>query len=164
MNRKQKRAQRTHQHPKLKPSKRQRKKVLTLTAEGKNRELVAHETNISIAKLRTDYASELDVGRKLAADKKAEESEAQALSMEDFHFLDVCTDSFNSHWQDPQLGNLLFAGTDGKDGRTIEDMFAAFKQRGGKWTCTGLSSKFDPAKAATFSKIASDYRNKFETR
>ena len=163
MNRKQKRAQRAR-HPKLKPSKNQRKQVLTLTALGKNRELVATETGVSIAKLRTNFASELDQGRKLAADKKAEESEAQTLSMEDYHWLDVCTDSFNSHWQDPQLGNLIFAGTDGKGGRTIEDMFAAFKQRGGKWTCTGLSSKFDPAKAITFSKIAMDYRDKLQRK
>jgi DNA-binding CsgD family transcriptional regulator len=63
MNQKQRRAQRAR-HPKLKPSKRQREKVLTLTAEGKNRELVATETGVSIAKLRTDYASELDFGSK----------------------------------------------------------------------------------------------------
>ena len=161
MNRKQKRAQRVR-HPKLRPSKSQRKQVLALTAEGKNRELVATEAGVSIAKLRTDFASELDQGRKLAADKKADEEKDEALTMEEYHYLDVLTDSFNSHWQDATKGNLLFAGTDGKGARSIEDAFAAWKKRGGRYSVTGLSSKFDPDRAKDFAKIASDYRNKFE--
>jgi hypothetical protein len=84
------------------------------------------------------------------------------LSAAEFHFLDVLTDSFNSHWQDEQLGNLLFAGTDGKGGRTVEDMYAAWKKRGGKYNTTGLSTRFNEEKAVQFAKIASDYRNKFE--
>ena len=137
--------------------------MLTLTAAGKNRELVASEVGESIAKLRTNYASELDIGRKLAADRKADEAGDQELSAADFHFLDVCVDSFNSHWQDPQLGNLLFAGTDGKGGRTVEDMYAAFKKRGGRYRVTGLSSTFDPDKAAAFAKIVAEHRNKYQT-
>jgi hypothetical protein len=161
MNRKQKRAQRTR-HPKMRPSKRQRERVLTLTAAGKNRELVATEAGVSIAKLRTDYASELDKGRTLAAQKKADEAADEALSLEEYHFCDVLTDSFNSHWFDGHA-NILFMGMDGNGAKDISDAFAYWKSRGGHWNCTGLSSKFDPDKAVTFAKIVAEHRNKYQT-
>ena len=143
--------------------KRQRNKVLDLTAQGKNRAVVAATIGVGVNRLREDYALELDAGRLQAKEAaRADEAEAEALTMEDYHFLDVCTDSFHSHWQDPQLGNLIFSGTDGKGGRTIEDMFAAHKQRGGRYNVTGLSTRFNEEKAIQFAKIAWDYRNKFE--
>jgi hypothetical protein len=152
MNRKQKRAQRVRHH-KVKPSKRQRKQVLALTAEGKNRELVATEAGVSIAKLRTDYASELDIGRKLAADKKADEAKDQELSAAEFYFLDVATDSFKSHWFDVAHGNLLFAGVDGRPARDIASAYAGWKKRGGRYNVTGLSTRFNELKAIEFAKI-----------
>jgi len=156
MNRNQKRAQRAR-HPKLKPSRRQREQVLTLTAEGLNRELVATEVGASIAKLRTDYARELDQGRKLAAYRKADEVKDE-ISLADYYFLDVLTDSFNSHWQDPIHGNLLFSGTDNKPARSIADAFAAFKRGGGRFNVTGRSRKLNKEKVAAFAKIVSQWK------
>ena len=157
MNRKQKLAQRAR-HPKAKPSKRQRERVLKLTAEGKNRELVATEAGVSIAKLRTDYASELDMGRKLAADKKANEAEAEALTIEEYYVLNNITNSFASDWYDEEFGNLIWEGTDGKGARTVEDAFAAWKAKGGKFNVTGLSTRFNKDKAAEFAKIVAEHR------
>jgi hypothetical protein len=141
--------------------KRHRNQVLDLTSQGKNRAVVAATLGLGVNRLREDFALELDAGRMQAKEAaRADEAEAEALTMEDYHFLDVCTDSFHSHWQDPELGNLIFAGTDGKGGRTVEDMYAAHKQRGGRYNVTGLSAKFDPERAAAFAKIVAGHTNK----
>jgi len=155
MDRKQKRSQRAR-HPKLKPSRSQRKQVLTLTAAGKNRELVATETGTSIAKLRTDYAQELDEGRRLAMYRRAEEVKDE-ISLEEFHFCDVLTNSFNSHWFNPTEGNLLFAGVDGRPAKNILDAFRAWKLLGGRYRVTGLSRKLSKDKVQEFAKIVAEY-------
>lgn len=70
-------------HLEAKPPKRQRDKVEKLTAQGMNRELVAAQTGVSIAKLRTDYAVELDAGRAVA---KAARADDEAISKSDYYF------------------------------------------------------------------------------
>jgi hypothetical protein len=138
--------------------KRQRNKVLDLTAQGKNRAVVAATLGLGVNRLREDYALELDAGRVQAKAARADEEKDEALTLEEYHFCDVLTDSFNSHWQDPTDGNLLFAGTDGRGARSIADAFAAWKKRGGRYNCTGRSTRFAQDKAAEFAKIVSEWK------
>jgi hypothetical protein len=140
--------------------KRQRNKVLDLTAQGKNRAVVAATLGLGVNRLREDYALELDAGREQARAARADEARDEALTMEEYHYLDVVTDSFNSHWFDPTHGNLLFAGSDGRGAKSILDAFRAWRKRGGRYNVTGLSSKFDPDKAAAFAKIVAEHINK----
>jgi hypothetical protein len=74
------------------------------------------------------------------------------MTPEEYHFLIAATASFSSDWCDPAYGNDLFQGMD------INDAFAFWKQQGGKYICTGLSSRIDPRKAAEFSKIVANYQ------
>jgi hypothetical protein len=143
--------------------KRHRNQVLDLTSQGKNRAVVAATLGIGVNRLREGYALELDAGRVQAKAAKADEAEGAALTVAEYHALDSISAAFSSPWHEAN-GNLIFMGTDGKGARTVADAFAAWKQRSGRWNCTGLSSRFNKTKAAEFAKIAMDYRNKFETR
>ena len=150
-------------NPKVKPSKRQRQRVRALTAEGMCRERVAVESGLSIAKLRTEFAVELDEGRQLLAEKKNDEAQAEQITKAEYYVLDMITKAMNSHWQHPTLGNLLFRGTDNNGARSVADAFLNWKLKSGRWNCAGLSGKFDPEKLAAFSKIVNEYRNRNKT-
>jgi hypothetical protein len=136
--------------------KRQRNKVLDLTAQGKNRAVVAATLGIGVNRLREGYALELDAGRVQAKAARADEAQDAALTIAEYHALDAITTSVASDWMDETLGNLIFAGSDGKGARSVADAFAGWKARGGKWICTGLSSRFNKAKAAEFGKIVAE--------
>ena len=83
-----------------------------------------------------------------------------ALTAAEYHVLDDIIGSFASDWYDEKFGNLLWKGTNGEGARTVEDAFAAWKLRGGKWNCSGLSRKFNRDKAITFAEIVADYNIK----
>ena len=133
--------------------------IRRMAAEGLVEDQIALRLGLDKNDLRARFIDDIKLGKSATA---ASEADAEELSQPEYHWLDVCTNSFNSHWQDPELGNLLFAGTDGKGGRTVEDMYAAWKQRGGHYNCIGRSTRFAKDKEIEFAKIASDYRNKFE--
>jgi hypothetical protein len=81
------------------------------------------------------------------------EAEVEALTIEEYYVLSNITNSFASDWYDETYGNLLWAGTaDGKGARTVEDAFAAWKQRDGKFNCSGLRSRFNKDKAESLPK------------
>jgi hypothetical protein len=136
--------------------KRRRGKVTDLTAQGKNRAVVAATLGIGVNRLREDYALELDAGRQLAAEAEIEDV---VLTPAEYHVLNAMKTAFASPWHNPTFGNDAWAGIDGRGARTIEDAFAGWKSRGGKWNTTGLSTKFDPVKAAEFGCIAQNYRD-----
>jgi hypothetical protein len=131
-----------------------RDQVLSLTAKGMNRELVAAQSGVTIAKLRTDFARELDEGRFAA---RAVRNEI-AVTRTEYCFLDAAVRSFSSHWFSPQTGNDLYAGMDGNGAKNILDAFARWKEEGGTFITTGLTSKQDPQKVAEFSKIIARYK------
>ena len=137
--------------------KRQRNKVLDLTAQGKNRAVVAATLGIGVNRLREDYAIELDEGRRLATE--ADEAEAVVLTPAEYHVLNAMKTSFAGNWLDPLNGNEIWLGTDGRGARTIQDVFNGWKARGGKFNCTGLTTRFDPVKAAEFGLIVQNYRD-----
>jgi hypothetical protein len=75
----------------------------------------------------------LDEGRR-ATETTAQQSDDDALTTVEYHALDAITTSFAGVYYDEKIGNLIWAGTDGRGARTIEDAFAAWKQRGSKFT------------------------------
>jgi len=99
--------------------------------------------------LRERYIGDIKQGK---AARAAAKEALSAVTPEEYHFLIAAADSFSSDWFDPAYGNDLFQGMD------INDAFAFWKQQGGKYICTGLSSLIDPRKAAEFSKIVANYR------
>jgi hypothetical protein len=129
--------------------------IRKMAAEGLVEDEIALRLRIDKNELRARFIDAIKQGKSAAA---ASEVEAEALSMEEYHWLDVCTDSFNSHWQDPTDGNLLFAGTDGRGAKSILDAFRAWKLRGGRYNCTGRSTRFAKDKAIEFSKIVSQWK------
>jgi hypothetical protein len=92
-----------------------------------NRDLVAAQTGVSIAKLRTDYAIELDAGRAQAKADRDKPSDLTRSERWTLRHMALCKRS--PQWW-PESGCLLYLGTDGKRARTIADAFAAWKARG----------------------------------
>jgi hypothetical protein len=129
--------------------------IRTMAAEGLVEDEIALRLGLDKNELRARFIDAIKQGKSAIA---ASESQADELSLEEYHFCDVLVDSFNSHWQDPILGNLLFAGTDGKGGHTVQDMFAAWKNRGGRYNCTGRSTRFSKEKSIEFAKIVSQWK------
>jgi hypothetical protein len=165
MKKRKQKPQQRRRKPNASQLKRHRNQVLDLTSRGKNRAFVAATVGVGVNRLREDYALELDAGREQARAARADAEADEALTIEEYYFLDAAEASFADNWCAETGGtNLVFRGVDGNGARTAEDAYAGWKARGGKWNCTGLSSKFDPDKTATFSQIASDYRNKFDRR
>ena len=105
-------------------------------------------------RLRRKHIFALKDGRKAA--RAATTEATNALTKEEYHFLDATTSSFSSHWFDPEYGNLLCHGMDG-NAKNVEDAFRYWKSQGGHYICTGLSNRFDPEKLAEFSKIVASY-------
>jgi hypothetical protein len=126
-----------------------------MAAEGLVEDQIALRLGLDKNDLRARFIDDIKRGKSVAA---ASEADASELSLEEYHFCDVLWDSFHSHWQDPICGNLLFAGTDGKSARTIADAFAAWKKRGGRYNCTGRSTRFAKDKAIEFAKIVSQWK------
>jgi GH24 family phage-related lysozyme (muramidase) len=144
--------------------KRQRNTVLDLTAQGKNRAVVAANLGIGVNNLREEFALELDAGRVQAKAARADEAQDAALTVAEYHVLNNITTSFSSDWYDSELGNLIWEGTDGKGARTVADAFSAWKKSGGKFNVTGLSTRFDKDKAVEFAKIVAEHRKQTEER
>ena len=87
-------ARQRRRKPNASQLKRQRNRVLDLTAQGKNRAVVAATLGVGVNRLREGFALELDAGREQAKAARAEEAADEALSLEEYHFLDVVTDVF----------------------------------------------------------------------
>jgi hypothetical protein len=133
--------------------------VLALARQGLSGDVIAATVGVNKNFLRSEHALDLHEGKKIrAAEQAAADAEAVKITPEEFHFLDAASASFASHWFDPQFGNALFFGTDGKGAKNIDDAFAAWKREGGKFILTGLTTRLDPQKAAKFSEIVERWR------
>jgi hypothetical protein len=116
-----------------------------------------------VNRLREDYALELDAGRVQAKTARADEADA-ALPQSQYHFLRAAATSLaEGSWIDTDGRNLLFRGVDGKGAKDLADAYAFWASNGERFNTTGLSTRFDPVKAARFAEIVNDHRNKFET-
>jgi hypothetical protein len=90
------------------PSKR-RHLVTTLAQQGASGDEIAARLHINRNVLRAEYALQLKAGRDARKAKK-QRAAATALSKEEQRHLDLVRRSFDSHWYDAELGNLLFGG------------------------------------------------------
>jgi hypothetical protein len=115
-----------------------------------------------VNRLREGFALELDAGREQAKAARAEAEADEALSQSTYHFLRVAELSFNEGWIDSDGRNLLFRGSDGEGAKDLADAYAFFASDGERFNTTGVSTKFDPEKAARYTAIVSDYQNKFK--
>ena len=135
--------------------------IKKMAADGLVEDQIALRLGLDKNLLRAKFIDDIKRGKSAAA---ASEADASALTQAEYHFLNAAAASFaDDAWHDEELGNLLFACTDGKGARSVADAFAEWKARGGKFNTTGLSTRFNQAKAKEFAEIAMDYRNKFET-
>jgi transposase len=83
--------------------------VKTLAAMGNNFDVIAARIGVNENTLRARHALELKAGRDARKAKK-QRAAATALSKEEQRHLDLVRRSFDSHWYDAELGNLLFGG------------------------------------------------------
>jgi hypothetical protein len=133
------------------------KVVATMAASGHVEDEIAHAIGVGKTVLRARHIGSLKSGRQAARTSAAA---ACAVSMEEYHFLDAATSSFASQWFDPERGNLLYPGGPDGDAKTVLDAFARWKERGGRYICTGLSNRFNLRKLAEFSKIVASYKQR----
>jgi hypothetical protein len=143
--------------PRRKPKKATADVVADMAASGLVEDEIAQRLGVHKNVLRARHIDSIKAGKAAAA---ASEEAAAALTIEEFYVLNSITNSFASHWYHAALGNLIWPAANGKPARTIEDAFAAWKAKGGKFNVTGLSTKFDLVKAAEFAKIVSNYKHK----
>jgi hypothetical protein len=135
--------------------------VADMAASGLVEDEIAQRLGVHKNVLRARHIDSIKAGKAAAV---ASDADAAALTIAEYHVLDAITAAFSSHWHDEASGqNLIFAGTDGKGARTVADAFAAWKAKGGRWNCTGLTSRFNKAKATQFAKIVAEHRNKYQT-
>jgi hypothetical protein len=123
--------------PRRKPKKSTADVVADMAASGLVEDEIAQRLGVHKNVLRARHIDSIKAGKAAAA---ASEEAAAALTIEEYYVLSSMTNSFASHWHNAALGNLIWAGTDGKPARTIESAFAAWKTKGGKFNVTGLRS------------------------
>ena len=140
----------TRRRPGRKPKKSTADVVADMAASGLVEDEIAQRLGVHKNVLRARHIDSIKAGKAAAT---VSEAEVEALTIEEYYVLSNITNSFASDWYDETYGNLLWAGTaDGKGARTVEDAFAAWKQRGGKFNCSGLRSRFNKDKAESLPK------------
>jgi hypothetical protein len=149
----------TRPRPGRKPKKSTADVVADMAASGLVEDEIAQRLGVHKNVLRARHIDSIKAGKAAAV---ASDADAAALTIAEYHVLDAITAAFSSHWQDED-GNALFVGIDGRPARTVADAVAAWKQRSGRWNCTGLTSRFNKAKATQFAKIVAEHRNKYQT-
>jgi hypothetical protein len=147
---------RTPSAPRSKPKKTRRQAIVDMARDGLVEDQIARRIGVDKNKLRARHIDDIKEGKAAAAAANAE----RVITRQEYFFLDAVTKSFESpdDWYDPECGNLLFEGMDGKGARTVADAFARWKDQGGRFMTTGLSGKFDPKKYAEFVKVVLHYR------
>jgi hypothetical protein len=127
-------------------------RVERLTAQGMSRDLVAHQTGLTMATLRRDYAEELNAGRLSA---RADRDRPSELTKSERWVLRHMESTRGTPWW-PATGSLLYLGGDGKCAKSIASAFLAWRARGVFGT-TGEQSE-TPEQRAQAEKI---YREAF---
>lgn len=145
----------TRPRPGRKPKKSTADVVADMAAAGLVEDEIAQRLGVHKNVLRAQHIDLIKAGKAAAAVSEA------GVEASEYHALDAITAAFSSPWHEAD-SNLIFMGTDGKGARTVADAFAAWKQRGGRWTVTGLSSRFNKTKAIEFAKIVAEHRKQTE--
>ena len=111
-----------------KPPSKRRRIVQALARDGYSGDVIAASLGINKNHLRSAHALDLHAGREIRAAEEAAEA-AEALSKKEQARLECIKASFDSHWYDPEYGNLLFGDT-----HTVEEALAWSKKNfGDRW-------------------------------
>jgi hypothetical protein len=141
--------------PGRKPKKSAADVVADMAASGLVEDEIAQRLGVHKNVLRARHIDSIKAGKASAA---ASEADASALTQSQYHFLRAAATSFDEgSWIDNGR-NLLFRGVDGKGAKDLADAYAFWAGNGERFNTTGLSTKFDPVKAARFAEIVNDYR------
>jgi hypothetical protein len=135
--------------------------VRNLAASGFVEDEIAQRLGVHKNVLRARHIDSIKAGKAAAA---ASEADVAALTVADYHVLQNIEAALASEWNDAVRGCELWPDADGRGSRTVEAAFAAWKQRGGYWNTTSLSSRFNKAKAARYAAIVAAYRKKHQTQ
>ena len=92
---------------------------------------------------------------------RADEADA-ALSQSQYIFVQLPKASTKILGFDTDRTNLLFRGVGGNGAKDLADAYAFWASNGERFNTTGLSTRFDPVKAARFAEIVNNYKIKFE--
>jgi hypothetical protein len=139
-------------NPPRKSVKRQRDQariVEAMAAKGLSADVIAACLNMDRNTLRGRHALSLHNGREKAKKQKAE-AKGGDMTRAEMHAADAILGVINSHWQTPDLGNIIFQGLDGHGARTAAQAYAAWLRDGGRWNCSGLATNFSDAQVAEF--------------
>jgi len=114
--------------------------VEQLATEGFSGDVIAARLGVNKNTLRARHALRLKAGRDAKVEKRAA---AEAVTKSERARLHAIKQSFDSHWYDPELGNLIFGGT-----HSVEEALAWCREQDGgapcKWITTGLNDdQFD---------------------
>jgi hypothetical protein len=129
--------------------------IKKMATEGLVEDQIALRLGLDKNLLRAKFIDDIKRGRSAAA---ASEVDA-ALTQSQYHFLRAAATSFDEgSWIDTDGRNLLFRGVDGKGAKDLADAYAFWASNGERFNTTGLSTKFNPTKAARFAEIVNNYK------
>jgi hypothetical protein len=130
--------------------------VADMAASGLVEDEIAQRLGIHKNVLRARHIDSIKAGKSAAA---AREADAETLTENQFHFLNAAALSFDEgSWIDTDGRNLLFSGVDGCGAKDLADAYAFWASNGERFNTTGLSTKFNPTKAARFAEIVNNYK------
>jgi hypothetical protein len=133
----------------VKPARDQARIVEAMAEKGLSADVIAACLGIDRNTLRGRHALSLHNGRVKAAKQKAA-ARGDGLTRAEMRAADVILGAISSHWQTPDLGNLLFEGLDGHGARNAAQAYARWLRDGGRWNCSGLTTDFSPERIAEF--------------
>jgi hypothetical protein len=145
-------------NPPRKSVKRQRDQariVEAMAAKGLSADVIAACLNMDRNTLRGRHALSLHNGREKAKKQKAE-AKGGDMTRAEMHAADAILGVINSHWQTPDLGNIIFQGLDGHGARTAAQAYAAWLRDGGRWNCSGRTDDFSAERIAEFVALKRD--------
>jgi hypothetical protein len=148
----------TRPRPRRKPKKSAADVVADMAASGLVEDEIAQRLGVHKNVLRARHIDSIKAGKAAAA---ASEADAAGLSQSQYHFLNAAALSFDEgSWLDSDGTNLLFRGVGGNGAKDLADAYTFWARNGERFNTTGLSTRFDPVKAARFAEIVNDYRNR----
>jgi hypothetical protein len=120
--------------------------VESMAALGKPEDLIAFETGLNKNTLRRRHIADIARG-------KAAKVQAANLSREEKCACDSILSSFDSKWNTPEHGNLLWRGLGDSGARDPAEAFAAWALAGSKFICTGSNDDFSVERLQQFAAV-----------
>ena len=136
----------------VKPTRDQARIVEAMAAKGLSADVIAACLNMDRNTLRGRHALALFNGREKAKKQKVA-AKGGDLTRAEIRAADAILHEVNSHWQTPDLGNLIFEGLDGRGARNAAQAYARWLRDGGRWNCIGFTANFSAERLAEFAAL-----------